>query len=63
MVPVNGIIVAAALVNKVEGLKIIGEHIFDGAKGGDSLSVLIFAAEPLFLGCVILQPCVWREQD
>ena len=49
MVPINRIIVAAALVNKVEGLEIIGEHNFNGVKGENSLSVLIFAAEPLFL--------------
>lgn len=49
MVPVNRVFVAAALVDKVEGLEIIGEHIFYSMKGEDSLSVLIFAAEPLFL--------------
>jgi hypothetical protein len=49
MVSVNRVFVAAALVNKVERLEIIGEHVLYGVKGEDSLSVLIFAAEPLFL--------------
>lgn len=49
MVSVNRVFVAAALVNKVERLEIIGEHVLYGVKGEYSLSVLIFAAEPLFL--------------
>lgn len=49
MISVNRVFVAAALVNKMERLKIIGEHVFYGMKGEDSLSVLIFATEPLFL--------------
>lgn len=49
MISVNRVIVAAALVNEVEGLEIVGEDILNGMNGEDSLAILIFATEPLFL--------------
>jgi len=52
--PINGVIVSGALVLQVIGLEVSCEGFFESVNSEYAFSVLILAAKPFVLGCIVL---------